>query len=421
MSEIIKKSVKKPRINQVETLEVPVKEQIKATETPTIVTGTETTGNVDFDWELYEHSGNSKLKVNKSVKTNGKDKVYSFDKGAQEFYDLLNSSTSHSYQEPVKGGIYEGTVTSINENDALIDIGYREEVYIKLNKEKEENINLLEPGGTISIKVINDKEDSNAIMGSMSGAIEFMKEQELKECIETQSTAYAGEVLELIESGGYIVKVNDIKCFMPGSLAGMNKLYDFKSILGKTLYVVPINYSKEKGTIVVSHRKYLQTLIPTRIEEVKEEISGLYNGFVTGTTKFGVFCEFSECLTGMIHASDLNSEFKALHSDNSIKPGDEVEFYIKEIVNEKKIILTQNPSSDPWRNIDKKYKVPSVVQGRINAVKDYGAFIELEKGIVGLLHCSEYKDRNIVEGETTDIRINKIDKSTKKIFLALAD
>ena len=127
MSEIIKKSVKKPRINQVETLEVPVKEQIKATETPTIVTGTETTGNVDFDWELYEHSGNSKLKVNKSVKTNGKDKVYSFDKGAQEFYDLLNSSTSHSYQEPVKGGIYEGTVTSINENDALIDIGYREE------------------------------------------------------------------------------------------------------------------------------------------------------------------------------------------------------------------------------------------------------------------------------------------------------
>ena len=218
-----------------------------------------------------------------------------------------------------------------------------------------------------------------------------------------------------------MVNVNGIKCFMAGSLAGMNKLYDFKSILGKTIYVVPINYSSEKGTIVVSHRQYLQKLIPNKIEELRENINEVYTGFVTGTTKFGVFCEFEECLTGMIHSSDLNNEFKELHTGNGIKPGDEVEFYIKEIVHEKKIILTQNPSSDPWRNIDEKYKVPSVVQGKINAVKEYGAFIELEKGIIGLRHCSEYKNKIIVEGETTDIKINKIDKSTKKIFLALAD
>lgn len=380
------------------------------------------TGLEDFDWDAYEFSGGGgKLKVNKSVKTKGKDKVYSFHPDAQQFYDLLESGGVHSYEEPVKGGIYEGTVENVSEESALINIGYREEVYIKLDKEKQENVNLLETGAKISIKVLNEKEDSGAIMGSMSGAIEYMKEAELIESIETQNTAYAGEVLELIESGGYIVKVNGIKCFMPGSLAGMNKLYDFKSILGQVLYVVPINFSKEKGTIVVSHRQYLQTLIPSKIEEVRDNLSELYTGFVTGTTKFGVFCEFNECLTGMIHASDLNSSFKSLHAENSIKPGDEVEFYIKEIVSEKKIILTQNPSTDPWRNIDEKYKVPSVVQGKINAVKDYGAFIELEKGIVGLLHCSEYKDKNIVEGETTDIKINKIDKSTKKIFLALAD
>ncbi len=379
-------------------------------------------GNEDFDWDAYEHGSGTRLKVNKSIKTkNGKDKVYSFHPDAQKFYDLLEGGSNHSYSEPAKGGIYEGTVVNVSEENALIDIGYREEVYIKLDKEKQENIDLLQNNATVSIKVLNEKEDSGAIMGSMSGAIEYMREKELKESIETQNTAYAGTILELIESGGYIVEVNGIKCFMPGSLAGMNKLYDFKSILGKVMYVVPINYSREKGTIVVSHRKYLQTLVPVKIEELKESISEKYTGFVTGTTKFGVFCEFNECLTGMIHSSDLGGEFKAMHSNNSIKPGDEIEFYIKEIVNEKKIILTQNPSSDPWRNIDEKYKVPSVVQGKINAVKDYGAFIELEKGIVGLLHCSEYKNKTIVEGETTDIKINKIDKSTKKIFLALAD
>ena len=421
MSEIIKKSIKKPRINQVATLESPIKEQIKATETPAIVNGTRTTGIEDFDWEAYEHTGSRKLKVNKKIKTTGNTKVFSFHAGAQEFYDLLEGSESQSCEEPAKGGIYEGTVSKIGEKDALIDIGYREEVYVKLDREKQDNIDLLNLGGLVSIKILNEKEDSNAIMGSMSGAAEYMIEKELKDSIETQNTAYAGVVLELIESGGYIVNINGIKCFMPGSLAGMNKLYDFKSILGKTIYVVPINYSSEKGTIVVSHRQYLQKLIPNKIEELRENINEVYTGFVTGTTKFGVFCEFEECLTGMIHSSDLNNEFKDIHAKNSIKPGDEVEFYIKEIVHEKKIILTQNPSSDPWRNIDEKYKVPSVVKGKINAVKEYGAFIELEKGIIGLLHCSEYKDKIIVEGETTDIKINKIDKSTKKIFLALAD
>ena len=75
---------------------------------------------------------------------------------------------------------------------------------VKLDKEKQENIDLLQNNATVSIKVLNEKEDSGAIMGSMSGAIEYMREKELKESIETQNTAYAGTILELIESGGII-------------------------------------------------------------------------------------------------------------------------------------------------------------------------------------------------------------------------
>ena len=134
-------------------------------------TNTIETGLKDFDWEAYAHSGNKKLTVNKSIKTNGRDKVFSFHPDAQEFYDLIENGTSRTYEEPVRGGIYEGTVSNISDDSALIDIGYREEVYIKLDKEKQENIDLLEAGSKISIKVLNEKEDSNAIMGSMSGAI----------------------------------------------------------------------------------------------------------------------------------------------------------------------------------------------------------------------------------------------------------
>ena len=157
----------------------------------------------------------------------------------------------------------------------------------------------------------------------------------------------------MIENGGYVVNVQGINCFMPGSLAGINKLSDFGSIVGEEIYVVPVSFSADRGTIVVSHRKYLQALIPNAISALKESITEEKSGNVTGTAKYGVFVEFDKCLTGMIHNNDLDEETLQKFRAREIKPGDPINFKVKDIISNNKITLTQKDvvEVNPWINI----------------------------------------------------------------------
>ena len=160
-------------------------------------------------------------------------------------------------------------------------------------------------------------------------------------------------------------------------------------------------------------------MIPSTIEKIKETPTQLHQGFVTGSTKYGVFCEFNECLTGMIHLSDLTDDLKERHAAGQIKPGDTLEFYIKEIITDFKIILTQFYKENPWETAEETFKPSSVVIGKITSIKDYGAFVELSPGISGLIHVSELKGK-FKEGDTVGVRINKLDKVNKKVYLSIA-
>jgi small subunit ribosomal protein S1 len=213
---------------------------------------------------------------------------------------------------------------------------------------------------------------------------------------------------------------------MPGSLAGANKLSNFESIIGTEMYVVPVSFSADKGTIVVSHRKYLQAMIPVAIDKLNEAPAETeYTGTVTGTAKFGVFVEFNGCLTGMIHVNDLNVELSKRLSAGQIQPGEEITFKVKEIISEKKITLTQVEiveQANPWIGIAERYTVPSQVVGSVKATKDYGIFVTIEEGIVGLLHVSELEGIDIAsikKGDPITVTVTRIDEATRKVFLKL--
>jgi small subunit ribosomal protein S1 len=228
----------------------------------------------------------------------------------------------------------------------------------------------------------------------------------------------------MISGGGYVINVQGVDCFMPGSLAGINKLHDFSSIIGTSMYVVPVSFSQDRGTIVVSHRKYLQAMIPVEISKLRENITERIVGNVTGATKYGVFCEFNTCLTGMIHINDLDEETLKRHKSHNIKPGEEIEFLVKDIVSNTKITLTQKTleETNPWINIVDRYTVPSTVEASVKAVKDYGIFVTLEEGVVGLLHISEIGEELIKMfkgGDKITVQVTRIEPETKKVFLKL--
>jgi len=248
----------------------------------------------------------------------------------------------------------------------------------------------------------------------------LFKLKEIKEAIGNKAVGFTAKVKELIH-GGYWVDVAGIKCFMPGSLGGLNKLHDFSVLVGKEIVVMPITFSKEKDTLVVSHREYLRTMIPTTIENLNETIKESRIGFVTGTTKFGVFAEFDECLTGLIPKAELTEEFQKSLDDRSIKPGDKIEFWVKEIISDRKIILSQlGPKIDLWDGIDEKYKPMMIAEGKVTKITSYGAFVELEKGISGLIHKSKLKGADLSKGDTINVKIGSVNVSDRKITMNIA-
>lgn len=379
--------------------------------------------NGEFDWDGFESASNVRVgrKTNPHVKTNDRsEKVYCTASYAQELYDLMFNKASKNFPNTFDvemGKVYEGTVYGIDSVWMSIDIGYRELVYV--NSSKENTVGYKE-GDHVAVKIVKSK-NRDFITGSIEEGMQQAVFEELMNNIDN-NVAYPGLVKNMIPEGGYIVSVNNIDCFMPGSLAGMNKLHDFSSIVGQTIYVVPISFSAERGTVVVSHRAYLKALVPNAIEDLRNASDQVITGFVTGTAKFGVFCEFNGCLTGMIHVNDLDETYSLKLKKHEINPGDEITFKVKEIISDTKITLTQLVHQDPWNGISDRYKLPAKVTGTIKSIKDYGMFVAIEEGVVGLLHISELPEgaiKNYSKGQEVTVEISRIEEITKKVFLKL--
>jgi len=382
-----------------------------------------------FDWDAHEADCPSRSrKINKSLKNTGRFNVYSHEPYAQDFVDLLNGyEASKPAQMKIEvGEIYAGTIYSINQEWVSVDIGYRENVYVNVLKEEASVRELFVPDAEVKIQVTQMGGGRGFVLGSISAGIKSAVVKEIMASIDDGNTGYMGTVSQMIPGGGYIVTVQGIECFMPGSLAGINKLADFESIVGTDMYVVPVSFSERRGTIVVSHREYLKAMIPAKIEALQKDLTKELTGKVTGSAKYGVFVEFDECLTGMIHVNDLTPELLKAHRAREIKPGDDIAFKIKEVVSNEKIILTQldaKPVVDLWDGITDRIKTPSEIVGTVRAVKDYGVFVDIEKGVAGLLHISEIEDvidlETIKPGDNITVQVTRIDPDSRKIFLKI--
>jgi small subunit ribosomal protein S1 len=372
-----------------------------------------------FDWDEYT-SDSPRLRENKKIKKHSGDhtKVFSNAPYAQELYELY-SGNALNFIEPINGEVRSGKVVSINDKYAMIDINWREDAMLDLSKEETSYLKYIQKDFPIEVlieRVGKSFGSSSAnIIVSYSKNILAKKKSEILSSIG-EPVAYAAQVKELIH-GGYFVDLDGVQCFMPGSLGGMNKLVNFESLIGKNIYVVPINYSKEKDYVVVSHRDYLKNLIPTAIKQL--QFGTEYEGFVTGCSKHGIFVEFNECLTGLIAKKDIDQDTKEKFEEGKIKAGEPIKFFVSEIIDNDKIVLSQylpEPKIDAWDDIENRFKIPSVVTGKVKRVVRYGIFVEIEPKIVGLLHKSHLEENSEFEiGQEIEVKIVKIDKESKKV------
>jgi small subunit ribosomal protein S1 len=336
-----------------------------------------------------------------------------------ELYGVMTEEiTQTKEQEKTGTSMGKGRIVSIHDDVALIDTGGKYTSYCQLKSEKREIRDQLAEGMEVDVKY--KKQGEGQIIASVSDAIDEMKEQEIIDAIGDSSIAFKGVVKELIH-GGYWVDLSGITCFMPGSLAGMNKLWDFESVVGKELIFMPINYAYDKQTVIVSHREYLKTLLPGKVLERRANLKQQITGHVTGTTKFGIFAEFDQCLTGMIPKEDLVESANA-YANREIKPGDQISFWVKDIINDNKITLTQTGAvHNPWEGAEERYRPMSAHTGKVTKMTKYGAFVELEEGIVGLIHISGLKGQDLDMGESINVRVRSVSPLEQRVSLALTN
>ena len=336
-------------------------------------------------------------------------------------YELLAKLIENiTISQPKKNDMVTGTYRGVTSEQHTFSVpGFKDDVYVENRPGESKYLKNTQVGDKIDVLIIHVDDDNYHIQGSISAIYESKAHESLK-ALEEDLVVLA-QIRSLNPAGYDIDILHDgvtLPGFMPNTLAGINKLHDPNSIVGQELNVMIESYSEQEGTYIVSRRKYLKTLIPSAVEELQTHT--VYEGHVTGTTPFGVFVEFNECLTGMIHKANITPEWSDRISD--IKPGMGINFYVKETTKDKngefKIILTQVLRESLWDTI----KIGQVIEGKVRDNKPFGTLVTLDDETMGLIHSSEMEKigRKFQADQDLKVKVLAVDRSNRKIFLTVA-
>ncbi len=335
-------------------------------------------------------------------------------KNSKEYQEMLSLYNLDEVCIPESGQVVSAKYIGRFADQYVFGVrGYKDDIRIDDKISETKYLKNVNEGDMIDVLITDVNQDVFMIKGSVSSLYESRAHANLKALKEGESVMVT---VKSLNPAGYDVELTHggvtLPGFMPNTLAGINKLYDPISIVGQTFNVMIESYSQHEGTYIVSRRKYLQTLIPEAVKELQH--GQVYQGHVTGTTPFGVFVEFNECLTGMIHKANVNPEWA--EKLTQIKPGFEIDFYIKEVIKDK-IILTQILRETLWDNI----KNGQVIEGTVKDTKAFGTLVNLDDETVGLIHTSEMEKlgKKFTPGQDIKVKVLSVDRMSRKIFLTI--
>jgi ribosomal protein S1 len=377
----------------------------------------------NFEWDLPNG-----LSVNSKIKSPAGSKIYCHEPYADELAKLYfesNDKFEGGSKDLLDGGVYPCTIISVKADEALAQTNSGQTIYIDLKRERRdaEKLNItgigFYPGEELKARV-------RKMNGSYSGSIiEYYIHSlraELFEQIKKESNAYLVKIVS-INKGGYIAELSGIKCFMPGSLAAANKITDFESYIGKEMHVMIEGYVEAKDIFIVSYKKYLNRIMDSKIQEL--DLTKKYKGYVTGTSDFGVFVEWDDVYTGLIH----KTEFAEGNSLASLSPGIEIEFYVKEIKDNNRLTLTLDQPLE--RNViiqDLESQVNDgtvePMEAKVKHKRKNGALVEIQGlGLLALIPQDKLgkKGNSIKVGDDVTVIPYEVETISGKIFVKVVD
>lgn len=336
---------------------------------------------------------------------------------------LLYEETFKNLEE---GTVVEGTVVEVQTDGILVDIGYKSEGMIPAEEFEPAELAKIKVGDRIQV-YLEDREDSEGKPILSKEKAEKMKVWEDLEKSYKKGEVVEGKVLSRIK-GGMIVDIG-VKAFLPGSQIDLRPIRDLDSLVGKSYPMKIIKMNHRRGNIVVSRRVLLEE---SRDRKRQTTLASLeegqqVQGVVKNITEYGAFIDLGG-IDGLLHITDM-SWGRIGHPSELFSVGDRVGVTILKYDKETNRVSLgyKQTTADPWSETEKKYPVGSKIQGKVVSLTDYGAFVELEKGIEGLVHISEmswsheprHPSKIVSVGKTVETVVLHVDKANRKISLGM--
>ena len=342
------------------------------------------------------------------------------DRGALE---ALYEQTFRNFEE---GSIIEGRVVAISKDKVVVDIGYKSEGVIPADQFSGEDLQGLHVDDRIQV-YIEEREDAEGNLILSKEKADKMKVWEDLEKAHKDERVVEGKIISRIK-GGMMVDIG-VKAFLPGSQIDLHPVRDLDGLVGKSFPLKIIKINHRRGNVVVSRRVLLEESRDrkrqTTLSTLKE--GQLIQGTVKNITEYGAFIDLGG-IDGLLHITDM-SWGRVGHPTELFVVGDKVEVMVLKYDRETGRISLglKQKSADPWTNVASKYQAGARVKGRVVSLTDYGAFVELEPGVEGLVHVSEmswthevrHPSRIVSVGDQVEAAVLNVDTANRKISLGM--
>ena len=339
--------------------------------------------------------------------------------------DALSEEYQSTFNDISENQIISAKVIGISDSDVMVDIGFKSEGLI--NRSEFDNKDLPEIGSNIDI-FLEKFEDTDGNITLSKYKADFIKRwDELKHFCDNAEPV-KGKVVKRVK-GGLVVDLGVIQAFLPGSQADVQPIKNFDDLIGQEFDFQIVKVDEMRKNLVVSRKAILEESLNEKRQELMTtiEVGASLEGVVKNITDFGAFIDLGG-VDGLIHITDF-SWGRINHPSEIVSIGDKITVQVIDFNKEtSRISLGLKQLVDnPWETIPDKYKVGDVVQGNIVSIMNYGIFIELEKGIEGLIHISEISwTKNVHNlqdsykvGDSIESKVLFVDAKEQKISLGI--
>jgi len=332
-----------------------------------------------------------------------------------------------SFKRFAEGEVVTGRVISIDKDLVLVDIGYKSEGQVRIQEFLDEKGNLTaEIGDTIEVMVEWWDDEDERVLLSKEKASNIKIWEAIKKSYDEEGTV-KGTITNRVK-GGFSVDIG-VPAFLPGSQADLRPIRNLDEMVGKEFEFKILKYNRKRSNIVLSRRAILEKELEKKRAETLATIEEgkVVEGIVKNITEYGVFVDLGG-VDGLLHITDI-SWGRVKHPSELFAIGDPITVKILnlDLENERVSLGMKQLTDDPWTTAAEKYAVGSRVTGKVVSLTDYGAFIELEEGIEGLIHVSEmswtrkirHPSKVVSVGETVEAVVLDIKPESRRISLGM--